>query len=128
MLLTEQARQQLAAAGLTEEQWVLANYGRPGGNWTGDACGCPDSRCIGSGLHHPADTDCGCLPALLGDWLDGDPYRFFAVKPPGPVCRIRRVGAYNRQAGRPVHRYAREDSLTARQRRRVRRKFNRTWF
>lgn len=123
--LTKNALALLDAAGLTEQQWERANFGR-GPVFTGDRCGCPDSRCIG--FHHFTEDDCGCLPALLRDWAAGDPYRFFAVKPPGPVCRIRRVGAYNRQAGRPHHCYAREDGLTPRQRRRVRRKFNRTWF
>lgn len=123
--LTRQALERLKAAGLTEQQWERANWGR-GPVWHGDVCGCPDDRCA-NGFHHFGTDDCGCLPVLLESWLAGDPYRFFAVKPPGPVCRIRRVGAYNRQAGRPHHCYAKEDGLTPRQRRRVRRKFNRTW-
>jgi len=124
--LTKYALGQLEAAGLTEEQWERANWGRSA-VWQGDICGCPDDRCA-NGYHHYGEDDCGCLPALLESWLAGDPYRQFAFRPPGPVCRIRRVGAYNRQAGRPVHCYAKEDGLTPRQRRRVRRKFNRTWF
>lgn len=123
--LTRHALGQLAAAGLTERQWARANYMR--GAWCGDCCGCMDDRCA-NGFHHIGEDDCGCLPAMLEDWLNGDPYRFFAVKPPGPVCRTRRVGAYNRQLGRPHHCYAKEDGLTPRQRRRVRHKFNRRWF
>jgi hypothetical protein len=124
--LTPHALAQIEAAGLTEQQWARANYSRSG-TWHGDVCGCADDRCA-NGFHHYGVDDCGCLPSMLSDWLDGDPYRFFAIKPPGPTCRIRRVGAYNRQAGRPHHHYAKEDGLTLRQRRRVRHKFNRTWF
>ena len=123
--LTQHALEQLAAAGLTEQQWARVIYMRNGA-WCGDRCGCMDNRCIG--YHHSDEDDCGCLPASLEQWFDGDPYRWFAIKPQGPVCRIRRVGAYNRQAGRPHHCYAKEDGLTPRQRRRVRHKFNRMWF
>ena len=123
--LTKRALELLEGAGLTEQAWARANYMRSGA-WCGDRCGCMDDRCIG--YHHSGEDDCGCLPAALEDWFRGDPYRWFAVKPPGPVCRIRRVGAYNRQNGRPHHLYADETRLTPRQRRRVRRKWNRTWF
>lgn len=37
------------------------------GRWGGDACGCPDDRCIG--YHHDETDDCGCLPALLDEWI-----------------------------------------------------------
>lgn len=121
--LTRQALDQLEQAGLTEREWARANYMRSG-TWSGDRCGCMDDRCIG--YHHHGEDDCGCLPASLEAWLDGDPYRWFAVKPPGPVCRIRRAGTYNRQRGMPPHLYASEKQLTPRQRRRVRHKFNRT--
>src|SRR5689334_12324865 len=121
--LNQHALEQLEVAGLTEQQWARANYMR-NGTWCGDVCGCMDDRCA-NGFHHFGEDDCGCLPAALEAWFRGDPYRWFAVKPSGPVCRIRRVGAYNRQRGLPGHRYADESRLTPRQRRRVRRKFNR---
>lgn len=62
MELTDQAREQLRAAGISEAQWAREN-GFADGVWGGDACGCPDDRCIG--FHHDATGDCGCLPALL---------------------------------------------------------------
>jgi hypothetical protein len=123
--LTQRALGQLEAAGLSEQQWERANWGRSA-TWQGDRCGCPDDRCIG--YHHYGEDDCGCLQSLLADWLCGDPYRFFAFRPPGPVCRTRRIGGYNRQRGMAPHLYASEARLTPRQRRRVRRKFNRTWL
>jgi len=33
------------------------------GKWHGDACGCPDDRCIG--YHHDSPDDCGCLRVLI---------------------------------------------------------------
>jgi hypothetical protein len=65
---------------------------------------------------------------MLGDWLAGDPYRFFAIKPPGPVCRLRRIRGYMSQNGHDYTVKPAEDRLTPRQRRRTRHKFNRTWF
>jgi len=96
-------------------------------DWSGDECGCPDDRCA-NGFHHMGADDCGCLPAMLGDWLAGDPYRFFAIKPPGPVCRLRRIRGYMSQNGHDYTVKPAEDRLTPRQRRRTRHKFNRTWF
>lgn len=51
----------LRAAGITSTQWTQ-QHGH-GETWFGDACGCPDDRCIG--YHHHRADDCGCLPALL---------------------------------------------------------------
>jgi hypothetical protein len=64
MRLNSQAREQLHAAGISEADWARHSY-FPDGRWCGDACGCPDERCIG--FHHDADDECGCLPALLPD-------------------------------------------------------------
>lgn len=62
MRLNSEAREQLQAAGITEDQWARENYFSDG-KWYGDACGCPDDRCIG--FHHDENDECGCLPALL---------------------------------------------------------------
>lgn len=62
MRLNKQARKLLRDAGIDEAEWARRNY-FPDGTWGGDACGCPNSRCIG--YHREAFEDCGCLPALL---------------------------------------------------------------
>lgn len=51
---------------------TIAGYVRhfcPDGEWGGDACGCTDSRCAGSGWHHDPDEPCGCLPVLLDEYV-----------------------------------------------------------
>ena len=53
----------LRAAGVSVAEWRKRNY--MGAEWTGDACGCPDSRCIG--FHHAGPDDCQCLTALLSE-------------------------------------------------------------
>lgn len=64
--LNEDARTILASFDVTPRQWT--KHHQPyGGRWSGDACGCPDDRCIGH--HHLADEPCGCLRALLDDYL-----------------------------------------------------------
>lgn len=45
----------------------IRHAGWADGKWHGDSCGCRDDRCIGH--HHAADNDCGCLPALLDQWV-----------------------------------------------------------
>ncbi len=59
------AKRTIADAGLTVREYVGA-LGR-GGEWRGDSCGCPDSRC--KGFHHEPDEPCGCLHALIRDIL-----------------------------------------------------------
>jgi hypothetical protein len=76
--LNETAKAMLRDAGITEAEWDRANYGT-GSNWTGDACGCPDSRCIG--FHHFHAGDCGCLPVLIDQYLSGE--GLFAERPAG---------------------------------------------
>ncbi|MGW6698809.1 hypothetical protein [Nocardia sp. NPDC055049] len=61
--LNTDAVETLASAGLTVTDWARHNHMT--GEWIGDACGCPDSRCIG--FHHDGPDDCACLPALLKD-------------------------------------------------------------
>lgn len=60
--LNEHALETLAAAGVSVPEWRRRNDMDE--TWTGDACGCPDDRCIG--FHHDRPDDCRCLPALLG--------------------------------------------------------------
>jgi hypothetical protein len=59
--LNDTAKELLREAGITQAEWAYVN-GYDGG-WGGDACGCPDDRCIDH--HHDAEDDCECLPALL---------------------------------------------------------------
>ena len=61
--LNEDAKITLRNAGVSQAAWARAHFAD--GRWHGDACGCPDDRCIG--YHHEARDDCGCLPALLAD-------------------------------------------------------------
>lgn len=61
--LNAHALETLAAAGVSVPEWRRRND--MDDTWTGDVCGCPDSRCIG--FHHHGPDDCGCLPALLQD-------------------------------------------------------------
>jgi hypothetical protein len=61
--LNASARDTLRAAGVSAAEWRKRNHMSK--TWLGDACGCPDDRCIG--FHHYASDDCGCLSALLSD-------------------------------------------------------------
>lgn len=68
--LNDQARETLAAHGITPRQWT--DHHQPdGGPWGGDTCGCPDDRCTGH--HHDAADRCGCLDVLIGDYLAARP-------------------------------------------------------
>lgn len=77
MKLNATAKAALLDAGVSEADWARANYSADG-SWGGDACGCPDDRCIGH--HHYEGEECGCLPVLLADYLSGE--GFFAEFPP----------------------------------------------
>lgn len=59
--LNAAAREQLRDAGVPLAAWARRHFLE--GTWHGDACGCPDDRCIG--YHHDLDEECGCLLALL---------------------------------------------------------------
>lgn len=61
--LNTDAREQLCAASITPTAWTRAHFAD--GRWHGDACGCPDDRCVGR--HHDVDEPCGCLPVLIRD-------------------------------------------------------------
>jgi len=61
--LNAAAKAALKAHGVSQAEWARRNFSS--GRWGGDACGCPDDRCIG--YHHDDAGDCGCLPALLAD-------------------------------------------------------------
>jgi hypothetical protein len=64
--LNEDAKTALRDAGVPQAAWARANYSSDG-RWHGDSCGCPDSRC--RGFHHNPDEECGCLQALLEQYL-----------------------------------------------------------
>jgi hypothetical protein len=65
MRLNSDARDTLRAAEVSQAAWIRRHFGDDAKTWRGDACGCPDDRCIGH--HHDAQDECQCLPALLGD-------------------------------------------------------------
>lgn len=76
--LNETAKAALREAGIPQVQWARANWARDG-KWSGDVCGCPDSRCA-NGFHHDGEDDCGCLPTLIGiyrEWMSGEPVAIF---------------------------------------------------
>lgn len=60
--LNATARAALRDADITVGQWARYNDFADG-QWYGDACGCPDDRCIG--FHHADPDDCGCLGVLM---------------------------------------------------------------
>ena len=61
--LNATAKETLRSYGVS--QAALARRYFTDGRWHGDACGCPDDRCIG--YHHDGPADCGCLPAVLDE-------------------------------------------------------------
>lgn len=63
--LNAAAKAALRDAGVSQAAWARHHF--YAGRWLGDACGCPDDRCIG--YHHDGPDDCGCLPALLEQML-----------------------------------------------------------
>lgn len=63
MRLNSDARDALRAAGVSQAAWIRGHFGEAAKSWRGDACGCPDDRCIG--YHHDEQDECQCLPALL---------------------------------------------------------------
>jgi hypothetical protein len=63
--LSAGARSEISWAGLPIAEYIRAWW--PDGRWGGDRCGCPDDRCRGH--HHDVDEACGCLPALLREWV-----------------------------------------------------------
>ncbi|WP_146007723.1 hypothetical protein [Brachybacterium sp. UMB0905] len=63
--LSPDAVELLGEHGLTAHQWAQLNGAR--GQWTGDVCGCPDPRCVGS--HHDAGEACRCLPVLIAELI-----------------------------------------------------------
>jgi len=73
--LNATAKATLRAAGVSQSEWARRNWSGDG-TWHGDACGCPDDRCIG--FHHDGPRDCGCLPTLLADLLAGEGFHTFA--------------------------------------------------
>lgn len=71
MRLNADARDQLQRAGISQAAWARQLFAD--GRWHGDACGCPDDRCIG--YHHDECDECGCLRALLASrisWNEPD--------------------------------------------------------
>lgn len=66
--LNATAKDVLRWHGVSQAEWARRNY-MSDGKWIGDACGCPDDRCIG--YHHSGPDDCGCLEALLTSRTEG---------------------------------------------------------
>lgn len=62
--LSDEARRFISDHGLSLRDYVL-HYTPAGMAWTGDRCGCLDSRCIG--YHHEVGQPCPCLPVLIQD-------------------------------------------------------------
>jgi hypothetical protein len=99
--LNAAARAAIRDAGFTPAQWATM-WGYPDGKWGGDACGCPDDRCIG--YHHDGPDDCECLETMLGDavaWRQAARYpdsvelaapyglfRYVTVSTPGVVATV----------------------------------------
>jgi hypothetical protein len=77
MKLGGAVRAALKEARISQAAWARANW-MSDGKWRGDACGCPDDRCIGH--HHAEGEECRCFPALRDEYLDGA--GFFAEYPP----------------------------------------------
>jgi hypothetical protein len=69
MKLNDTAKAELRAWGVSQAEWARANYSFDG-TWHGDACGCPDDRCIG--FHHHRPDDCQCLGVLLAQYVRGE--------------------------------------------------------
>jgi hypothetical protein len=67
--LNAQARDTLKWAGFSQTAWIRRHFGDTARVWLGDACGCPDDRCIGH--HHDEQDDCDCLRALLAEVTSG---------------------------------------------------------
>lgn len=96
--LGKDAKIVLRAAGITPATWARANYSTDG-TWSGDACGCPDSRCK-DGFHHYPGQECCCLRTLLDSYVSGEGH--FAGEPGyviGDPLRAR-VRLAARRAGR----------------------------
>jgi len=83
MQLDADAREQLRNAEISQAQWARHHF--QDGTWHGDACGCPDDRCIG--LHHDAHDDCQCLPALLAEHTPGRTAASVTASPAATVAR-----------------------------------------
>lgn len=62
--LSDEACGTITAHGVAPRDYVL-HYEQAGTTWTGDKCGCLDSRCIG--YHHEVGQSCPCLPVLIQD-------------------------------------------------------------
>jgi hypothetical protein len=53
----------LQTAGISQAAWIQEWSGPGVTRWQGDACGCPDDRCIG--FHHDQAEECGCFEVVL---------------------------------------------------------------
>jgi len=87
--LNDTAKATLREAGISQAAWARANWMRDG-KWSGDQCGCPDTRCA-NGFHHFGADDCQCLPVLIGqyfEWLRGEDVGLFDKTAPEYVNRV----------------------------------------
>lgn len=65
--LNAEAKAALRWADISQAAWAREHFDSNG--WGGDACGCPDDRCIG--YHHDERDECGCLTVLIEQyWRD----------------------------------------------------------
>lgn len=63
--LNAEAKAALREAGISQATWAREHCG--GSKWYGDACGCPDDRCIG--FHHGDLMECLCRRVLIDEYL-----------------------------------------------------------
>ena len=63
--LNATAKSRLRDVRISQAGWAR-HHGYSDGRWYGDACGCPDDRCIG--YHHDETDECGCLNVLLEEY------------------------------------------------------------
>lgn len=62
MKLNAEAKSIIKDAGFSQAAWARRHFNT--NTWFGDACGCPDDRCMDGYHHHPHEA-CGCLAYLI---------------------------------------------------------------
>ena len=64
MKLNAEAKAFLREVGVSQAAYF--RYWGDGTRWTGDACGCPDDRCM-DGFHHDPEEKCYCLHSSIAE-------------------------------------------------------------